>query len=100
MGHGDPVGPMQTSSYGGNKYFFLLTDDFSRYSWVFFIQSKSEALQRFKIFKLVVEKQYSAPLKAFRSDRGGEFTSNDFRALCEDTGIKHQLTAQRHERVN
>lgn len=98
--HGDLVGPMQTPSYGGNLYFFLLTNDFSRHSWVYFLQYKSEALQKFKVFKLAVEKQYSTPVKAFRSDRGGEFTSGAFRAFCEETGIKHQLTAPRTPQQN
>ncbi|XP_039135312.1 uncharacterized protein LOC120272535 [Dioscorea cayenensis subsp. rotundata] len=96
--HGDLVGPMQTPSYGGNLYFFLLIDDFSRHSWVYFLQYKNEALQKFKVFKLAVEKQYSTPVKAFRSDRGREFTSGAFRAFCEETGIKHQLTAPRTPR--
>ena len=54
--HADLCGPMQTQSLGGNSYFVLLTDDYSCYSWVYFLQSKSEALDRFKIFKQLAEK--------------------------------------------
>lgn len=57
--HGDLVGLMQTLSLGGNIYFFLITDDFSRQSWVYFIQRNSEALQQFKIFKQLMEKRLS-----------------------------------------
>lgn len=38
--HGDLVGPMQVPSMGGNRYMFLLTDDYSRYSWVYFIANE------------------------------------------------------------
>lgn len=41
---GDLVGPMQTHTLGGNVYFSLLTDDFSQFSWAYFMQNKSEAL--------------------------------------------------------
>lgn len=58
--HGDLVGPIQTSSYVGNLYFFLSADDFLRYNWVYFIQCKSEALQKFLVFKITFEKQYSS----------------------------------------
>lgn len=57
--HGDLVGLMQTLSLGGNIYFFLITDDFSLQSWVYFIQRNSEALQQFKIFKQLMEKRLS-----------------------------------------
>lgn len=61
--HGDLVGLMQTLSLGGNIYFFLITDDFSRQSWVYFIQRNSEALQQFKIFKQLMEKRLSVHVK-------------------------------------
>lgn len=43
--HDDLCGPMNTESFSGNRYFFLLTDDFSRMSWVYFLKNKSEALR-------------------------------------------------------
>lgn len=61
--HADLVGPMKTPIIGGNLYFFLLTDDYSRYSWIYFLQKKSEALQNFKVFKSLLEKQLSLLLK-------------------------------------
>ena len=49
--HTDLCGPMQTKTASGNLYFFLLTDDYTRYSWVYFLQSKDQTLEYFKIFK-------------------------------------------------
>ena len=39
-----------------NKYFITFIDDFSRYRYLFLIKKKSEALDKFKIFKTKVEK--------------------------------------------
>lgn len=54
--HGDLVGPMQTPSLGGNRYIFLLTDDYSRYTWAYFMQRKSDVFEPFKVFRQMQEK--------------------------------------------
>ncbi|XP_074369148.1 uncharacterized protein LOC141710363 [Apium graveolens] len=53
---------------------------------------KLEALDKFKEFKVVAEKQSGHYLKVLRSDGGGEYTSNLFRSFCRAHGISHQLT--------
>lgn len=47
----------------------------------------------FKNFKACVEKKVGAPIQCLRTDRGGEFTSNEFAKFCEEQGISRQLTA-------
>ena len=42
-------------------------------------------------FKTLVEKQSGFPLKALRTDRGGEFTSSQFISFCKLYGIHRQL---------
>lgn len=91
--HADLYGPMQTTSLGGSKYFLLITDDYSRMSWVHFLKAKSEAFENFKIFKAMVEKQSGLCVKALRTDRGGESLSNEFIIFCEEQGIRRELTA-------
>lgn len=54
--HGDLVGPMQTISLGGNTYVFLLTDDFSRYSWVFFHATKVRSTGKVQNFQTTARK--------------------------------------------
>ena len=51
----DVCGPMQTQSFGGSRYFITFTDDYSRICKTFFLRKKSEALQKFKEFKIAVE---------------------------------------------
>ncbi|GMI94224.1 hypothetical protein HRI_003091700 [Hibiscus trionum] len=90
--HADLCGPMQTKSLGGSLYFLLFTDDYSRMSWVNFLESKSETFEKFKHFKAKVEKQSGLCIKALRSDKGGEFLSNEFKFFCEENGIHRELT--------
>ena len=50
-----------------------------RLTWVSFLKEKSEAFEKFKVFKALTENQTSKRLKAARSDRGGEFSLEDFK---------------------
>ncbi|KAI5355034.1 hypothetical protein L3X38_007929 [Prunus dulcis] len=90
--HTDICGPMKTESINGNRYFLLFTDDCTRMSWVYFIRNKSSALEYFKKFKAMTELQSGYKIKGLRSDRGGEFLSNDFNKFCDEFGIQRQLT--------
>jgi hypothetical protein len=40
--HMDTVGPARVCSFGGMWYVLVVVDDFSRYSWVFFMKAKDE----------------------------------------------------------
>ena len=54
--HSDVCGPMQVESKGGSKYMLTFTDDYSRYTTVYFIKSKSEVLSKFQEYINSVEK--------------------------------------------
>ena len=69
----------------------LFIDDYSRKAWVYFLVEKSEALNSFKYFKTMVEKEADMFIKCLRTDRGGEFNSNEFNHFCKESGIKRQL---------
>ncbi|KAI3669699.1 hypothetical protein L6452_41042 [Arctium lappa] len=89
---GDLCGPISPATESGKKYMFLLVDDCTRYMWVYFLNSKDEAFETFKEFKLKVENEVGKKLKTFRTDRGGEFTSREFTRYCKENGILRQLT--------
>jgi transposase InsO family protein len=74
-------------------YILTFIDDFSRKTWIYFLLNKSSALDQFKNFRSMVEKETGETIVCLRTDRGGEFTSLDFRNYCEENGIKRQLTA-------
>jgi hypothetical protein len=90
--HSDICGPIEPASLGENRYFLLFIDDYSRKTWVYFLKQKSEALSTFKRFKVLVEKQSEFKIKSMRSDRGGEFTSKEFKKFCDKNGIRRPLT--------
>ncbi|KAK8685887.1 hypothetical protein V6N13_124919 [Hibiscus sabdariffa] len=90
--HSDVCGPMNTLARGGFQYFITFTDDFSRYGYIYLMRHKSEALERFKEFKNEVQNQHGKSIKALRSDRGGEYLSQDFDELLKECGIVSQLT--------
>jgi hypothetical protein len=89
----DLCGPITPATPGGNKYFMLLVDDYSRWMQVYMLKSKDQACEAFVKFKAETENQTGERIKVLRSDRGGEFLSGVFAGVCENAGIKRQLTA-------
>lgn len=53
--HIDLCGPTRTQSINGEKYFMLFIDDYTRMVWVTFLKHKSEAFEKFKISRKIVE---------------------------------------------
>jgi hypothetical protein len=53
--------------------FITFTDDYSRFGYIYPIKERTEALDKFKIFKAEVENQHNLKIKIVRSDRGGEY---------------------------
>ena len=78
---------------GGNKFFLLVVDDYILDMWLELLRSKDEAYSHFKKIKVMAEADGNCKLRVFRSDRGGEFNSIEFREYCEQSGIKHFSTA-------
>ena len=57
------------------------------------MKEKSEAFDTFNKFKAPIEKQKGCSIKTTRSDRGGEYTSQEFEEYCKTEGIQKQLIA-------
>lgn len=78
----------------------LLIDDFSRMTWVTFLQDKSQSFEIFKIIRNIVQKESGYKMKCLRSDRGGEFISNEFEDYYERHGIRRQYSTPRTPQQN
>ncbi|KAJ9557299.1 hypothetical protein OSB04_011913 [Centaurea solstitialis] len=85
-------GPFSHVARGGYQYFITFTDDFSRYGYVYLMRHKSESFERFKEFQNEVQNQLDRKIKFLRSDRGGEYLSDEFDNHLMECGIVSQLT--------
>ncbi|GAA0172789.1 hypothetical protein LIER_26542 [Lithospermum erythrorhizon] len=85
--HADLCGHITPASSSGKRYFLNLIDDFSRKGWIYLLTVKSEAFEKFKIFRNMMEKEINKNLKCLRIDRGGEFNYVEFNQYCQDNGV-------------
>ena len=90
--HSDVCGPMSVNSIGGSRYFVTSTDDYTRYTYIYFVKHKNEVLAKFKEFVNMVKNCTGKNVKTFRTDNGGEYCSKEFESFLKDEGIVHQLT--------
>ena len=62
--HKDLVGPSKTKSLGGNYYALMIVDDYSKYSWTFFLTFKYEAFKAFKKFSKLNQNEKNLKISA------------------------------------
>jgi hypothetical protein len=58
MIHSDLMGPFPHASIIKERFFLIFVDDFSRFTWIYFLSKKSEVFQHLKDFKALVETQF------------------------------------------
>jgi transposase InsO family protein len=83
--HMDIFGPIAYISIGGNKYGFVIVDDYSRFTWVFFLRDKSEVQNIFKKFARRAQNEFDVKIKRVRSDTNIE-------EFLDEEGIKHEFS--------
>ncbi|GJX05744.1 retrotransposon protein, putative, ty1-copia subclass [Tanacetum coccineum] len=64
-----------------------------RYGYVYLHNIKHEVFETFKVFKSEVKLQLGKKIKALRSDRGGEYLSQEFKDYLSKNGIVQHLTS-------
>ncbi|KAI3814337.1 hypothetical protein L1987_19089 [Smallanthus sonchifolius] len=91
--HMDLFGPISISSIGGKSYFLVVTDDFSRFSWVKFLSSKAETTELVQYLILGLENLFNLKVRRIRSDNGSEFKNSKMGLFCLQKGIHHEFSA-------
>lgn len=71
--HTDVWGPALTLSQEGYRNYIHFLDDFSRFTWLYPLESKSQVYHVFIQFHKTVERQFDRKIKGVQSDWGGEF---------------------------
>jgi hypothetical protein len=88
--HMNIVGSSRVCSMGGKWYVFVIIDDYSFYSWVFFLESKDEVFEHFQSLALRLNNEHPNCLKAIHSDNGTEFRNASF----DEFGLEHGIDQQ------
>ena len=70
----DLMGPMEVPPISGSRYVLLFIDDRSHYKHCYILKKKSEAFERFKEYKVLVERETGMKIGKLRTDGGGEYT--------------------------
>ncbi|GKB40345.1 retrovirus-related pol polyprotein from transposon TNT 1-94 [Tanacetum coccineum] len=89
----DLCGPMRVESINSKRYVLVIVDDYSHYTWVYFLRSKDEAREVIKTFLKKIQVLRQAPIIIVRTDNGTKFTNQVLKAYFEDVGISHQMPA-------
>ncbi|KAK1415001.1 hypothetical protein QVD17_30770 [Tagetes erecta] len=100
MLHMDLFGPTNVQSIGKKSYCFVIIDNFTRFSWVYFLHVKSETAELLKEFIIKVENQLDCKVKILRSDNGTEFKNSNVDLFCAEKGIARQFSAPRTPQQN
>jgi transposase InsO family protein len=93
MIHMDLFGPVAYINIGGNKNGLVIIDDYSRFTWVFFLQDKSETQYVLKKFLRMAQNEFYAKVKKIKSDNGTEFKNTQVEDFLDEEDIKHEFLA-------
>ncbi|GKC92813.1 putative ribonuclease H-like domain-containing protein [Tanacetum coccineum] len=100
MLHMDLFSPTNVKSLMKKSYCLVVTDDFRKFSWVFFLATKDETSMILKTFIIEIENQLDYEVKVIRSDNGTEFKNSVMNQFCEMKGIKMEFSVTRTPRQN
>ena len=71
--HTDIWGPAPVMSNTNFRFYIHFIDDHSRYTWLYPLKFKSDALKAFIQFKILDENKFDRKIKRMHSDWGGEY---------------------------
>jgi transposase InsO family protein len=91
--HMDLFGPIAYIRIGESKYCLVIVDDYSRFTWVFFLLEKSQTQETLKGFLRRAQNEFGLRIKQIRSDNGMEFKNSQIKGFLEDEGIKHEFSS-------
>ncbi|GKC61345.1 retrovirus-related pol polyprotein from transposon TNT 1-94 [Tanacetum coccineum] len=89
-------------SINHEKYTLVIVDEYSRYTWVYFLRKKSQAPEMIMSFMRMVENQNDVKVKKIRTDNGTEFRNHElesfFRIACHTQNSS--IIVKRHDKTS
>ncbi|GJQ90399.1 retrovirus-related pol polyprotein from transposon TNT 1-94 [Tanacetum coccineum] len=98
--HMDLCGPMRVESINGKRYVLVVVDDYSWYTWVFFLHLKDEASEVIISFIKKTQVNLQLQVQRVRTDNGTEFKNKTLAKFFNDVGITQQFSAARMPQQN
>jgi transposase InsO family protein len=89
----DLFGPVAYITIGDNKYGLIIVDDYSCFTWVFFLQDKSETQEVLKKFLRRAQNECDTKVKKIRSDNSTKFKNTQVEDILDEEDIKHKFSA-------
>jgi transposase InsO family protein len=87
--HMDLFGLIAYIIIGGN----VIVDDYSRFTWVLFLQKKTQTQETLKKFLRRAQNEFELRIKKIRSDNGTVFKNSQIEGFLEEEGIKHEFSS-------
>ncbi|GJX66991.1 retrovirus-related pol polyprotein from transposon TNT 1-94 [Tanacetum coccineum] len=91
--HMDLCGPMRVESINGKRFVLVIVDDYSRYPWIHFLESKDETPEVIKTFLKIIQVLLYAQVIIIRTNNGTKFKNQVLKQYFDDVGISHQSSS-------
>ncbi|KAI3641430.1 hypothetical protein MIR68_000560 [Amoeboaphelidium protococcarum] len=98
--HMDLITDIKPQSIHHEKYILTVVDDFSGCIWTIPLKSKNETFSAFQQLHTRICLETNERVNTIRSDRGGEFISNEFKEWCLSQGILLDLVPRKTPQLN
>nr|GEV26373.1 retrovirus-related Pol polyprotein from transposon TNT 1-94 [Tanacetum cinerariifolium] len=98
--HMDLCGPIRVERINGKKYVLVIIDDYSRYTWTYFLRSKDETPEVLIVFIRLVQRGLYAQVRIIQTYKGTEFLNKTLHAYFASKGINHQTSVARTPEQN
>lgn len=103
--HADMWVPFSVCSLKGERYFLMIVGNYSRFTWLHLIDSKSEAGYFIKRFHAFICTQFGVMIKVVRTENGSKFNTNEFfygkgiirKKSCVNTSQQNAIVERKHQ---
>ena len=91
--YGDLTAPFKTAARGGYECVSKITDQFTKWTAVYLLYTKDQALTSYQLFVTSTVIPLSSGIVTWQAEKGGEYTGEDFKVYCQEPGITQQFAA-------
>ena len=91
--YGSLVGPFRPVAIGDYKYFSKITDKYTKWTALYLLTRKNQALQLLQLFVGSTAILFGSHIVRWRADKSGEYTGEEVRQYCLETGIIQEFAA-------